>query len=150
MTTRAAVLLGVVVSVLMLPGVGSAQGTLQIQGTISGVDCGAQTVTLSGPNGVNTITAGPYTAVLVNSTNVPLCALRRYVGAPATAWLIATGNQFTVARIDVAVAAASPPPPPYYPYDGPYYYGYYGPPWPPFWFGIGIVLGPGDHRWHHW
>ncbi len=111
---------------------------------ISSVDCRAQTLTLSGSGGQNTLTVGPYTAVLLNSANVPLCALRRYIGVPATAWLIANGNQFMVTRIDVAVAAAvpPPPPPPYYPYYGPYHYG------PPFWFGIGIVFGPGYR--HHW
>jgi hypothetical protein len=147
MRARAVVLLGVVVSVLMLPGIGSAQGPLQLQGTIQGVDCRAQTVTLGGPGGVNTLTVGPYTAVLINASSVPLCALRRYIGVPATAWLIASGSQFAVTRIDVAVGAVSPPPP-YYSYYGPYYpYGpyYYGPPW----FSIGIIFGPGFYHHHH-
>jgi hypothetical protein len=146
MNIRAVVLVGVVTAALMLAGsgIGAAQGSIQLQGTIQRVDCGAQTVTLRGPGGVNTIATGPYTAVLINSTTVPLCTLRRYIGVPATAWLVANGNQFTATRIDVAVAATPPPPPPpYYPYPyyGPYYYG------PPFWFGIGIVFGPGFH--HH-
>jgi hypothetical protein len=148
MRIRVVMLLGAIVSVLMLPGIGSAQGPLELQGTIQVVNCRAQAVTLGGPGTVNTLTVGPYTAVLINSASVPMCALRRYIGVPATAWLIASGNQFTVTRIDVAVGAASPPPPAYYSYYGPYYpyYGpyYYGPPW----FGIGIVFGPGFH--HHW
>jgi len=134
MRTVTALVLGALLATLAVPGVGDAQNSVQISGVIQSVDCGAQTVVLGGPAGPNTVVAGPYTAVLVNSVSIPLCALRQYVGMSATAWLIASGNQLTATRIDVAVAAVAPPPP----YDA--YYPYYG---PPFWLGIGIVLGPG-------
>jgi hypothetical protein len=133
--------LGVLLATLGVSGLGYAQNSVQVSGVIQQVDCRAQTVTLSGPAGLNTIVAGPYTAVLVNATAVPFCSLQQYIGAPATAWLMASGNEFAATRIDVVVATTSPPPPPVY-------YPYYG---PPFWFGIGIVIGPGFHGpgFHH-
>ncbi len=108
-----ALLLGMLLPLLGWSGVGQAQSSVQVQGTIQAVDCQAQTVVLSGPGTSNTVSAAPYTAVLVNSTSVPFCALQQYIGAPATAWLLASGNEFTVTRIDVIgpAAAAYPAPP---------------------------------------
>jgi hypothetical protein len=110
-----AVLLGVLLPLLGLAGVGQAQSSVQIQGTIEAVDCQSQTIVLTGPGTSNTVVTAPYTAVLVNSTSVPLCSLQQYVGQPATAWLLATGNEFVATRIDVAVATAVVPPPPVIP-----------------------------------
>jgi hypothetical protein len=95
---------------LGLAGVGQAQTSLQVQGTIQGVDCQAQTVVLAGPTGSNTIAVTPYTAVLVNSTSVPFCTLQQYIGAPATAVLMASGNEFEATRIDIVGRAVIPPP----------------------------------------
>ncbi len=96
-------------AVLGLPGTGQAQSSVQLQGTIQAVDCQAQTVLLSTPGSSNTIAVAPYTAVLVNSTSVPFCTLVQYVGAPASAWLVASGSEFVATRIDVVGRAAVAP-----------------------------------------
>ena len=108
-----AVLIGVLLPFLGLAGVGQAQSAIQVQGTIQSVDCQNGTVELNGPTGSNTLAATDYTAVLVNSTSVPFCTLQQYVGAPATVWLVASGSEFEVTRIDVLgpAAVAYPPAP---------------------------------------
>jgi hypothetical protein len=103
-----AILAGIVL-LLALPGSGQAQTSVEVEGTIQAVDCAAQSVVLSSPGGSNVVNVGPYTAVLVNSTGVSLCALRSYIGAYATAWLIAGENTFTATRIDVYASAAPQP-----------------------------------------
>lgn len=140
-----ALLLGMALPVVGLSGIAQAQSSLQIQGTVQAVDCTAQTINLSSPGTSNTVAAAPHTAVLVNSTSVPLCSLQQYLGAPATVWLIATGNKFVATRIDVHVAAAPVPAVPaptyssfngYAPSVGYYpYYPYYRPV-------FGIVVAP--------
>jgi len=113
MRQSVALLLGVLVSLLGFAGVGQAQSSMQVQGTIEDVDCQAQTVTVSGPDGSNTIALAPYTTVLVDSVSTPPCDLARYVGAPVSMWLVADGDAFAATRIDVAsqpVAAPAPPP----------------------------------------
>ena len=107
------VLVGVLLPFLGVAGVGQAQSAIQVQGTIQSVDCQSGTVVLSSPPGSNTMAAADYTTVLVNSASVPFCTLQQYVGAPATAWLVASGNEFEVTRIDVvgSVAVANPPAP---------------------------------------
>ncbi len=112
MRKAAALLLGTLLPFSGLSGIGHAQSSVQIQGTIQAVDCQAQTVVLSGPSASNTIAAGPYTAVLVNSTSVPFCSLQQYLGASATAWLLASGNEFVATRIDVVAQVYVAPPPP--------------------------------------
>ncbi len=104
MRSIAVMILGVLLATLGVPGLGYAQDSVQVSGVIQQVDCRAQTVTLSGPAGLKTIVAGPYTAVLVNATAVTFCSLQQYIGASATAWL-ASGNEFAATRIDVVVAA---------------------------------------------
>ena len=106
-----AVVLGVLLPLLGFAGAGQAQSAIQVQGTIQAVDCAAGTVVLSAPIGSNTISAADYTAVLVNSTSVPFCSLQEYIGAPATAWLIANGDQFSVTQIDVTGPIAAVPAP---------------------------------------
>jgi hypothetical protein len=105
-----AIAVGVLMPFLGLSGMGSAQQAVQVEGVIEAVDCQADTVVLGGPTGANTVAAAAYTAVLINSTSVPFCTLQNYVGAPATAWLVATGSQFTATRIDVTGPAAAPAP----------------------------------------
>ncbi len=107
MRKATALLLGTLLALLGLSGTGQAQSSVQVQGTIQAVDCQAQTVALSSPGSSNTIAAAPYTAVLVNSTSVPFCVLERYIGASATAWLLASGNEFVATRIDVIGQAAA-------------------------------------------
>ena len=104
-----ALALGVLVPLLGLAGVGSAQSTVQVQGTIQGVDCQAQTVVVATPDGTNTIAVAPYTAVLIDSRAVSLCDLQQYVGSQATIWLVASGNQFIATRIDTTAQAAAAP-----------------------------------------
>ena len=108
-----AVLIGVLLPFLGVAEVGQAQSAIQVQGTIQSVDCQSGTIVLSGPTGPNTMAAADFTTVLVNSTSVPFCTLQQYVGAPATAWLVASGNEFEVTRIDVVgpAAVAYPPAP---------------------------------------
>ena len=108
-----AVLIGLLLPFLGVAEVGQAQSAIQVQGTIQSVDCQSGTVVLSGPTGLNTMAAADFTTVLVNSTSVPFCTLQQYVGAPATAWLVAGGNEFEVTRIDVVgpAAVAYPPAP---------------------------------------
>jgi hypothetical protein len=112
MRRTTALLLGTLLPLLGWSGVGDAQSSVQVQGTIQAVDCQAQTIVLVGPDTSNTIAAAPYTVVLVNSTSIPLCALQQYVGAPATVWLLASGNEFTATRIDVVAQAVGAPLPP--------------------------------------
>ncbi len=106
-----AVALGVLVPLLGWAGVGQAQSSVQVQGTVEAVDCQAQTVVLGSGGTSNTVAVAPYTAVLVNATSVPLCTLQQYVGAPATAWLLASGNEFVATRIDVTGQPVAAPPP---------------------------------------
>lgn len=137
-----ALLLGVFLPVAGLAGIARAQSSIQIEGTVRAVDCTAQTIILGSPGTSNPVVAAPYTAVLVNSTSVPLCSVQQYIGAPATAWLVATDNKFVATRIDVHVAAAPVPAAPaptyspsmgyapsvgYYPYYPYYGYPYYRP-----------------------
>jgi len=105
-----ALALGMVLPVLGLADAGLAQPAVSVQGVIQSVDCQSQTVVLSGGGGSNALGASEATAVLVNSTSVPFCALGQYVGDPATAWLLPSGSEFQVTRIDVAAPVAAPPP----------------------------------------
>ncbi|HEX9245502.1 MAG TPA: hypothetical protein VGA35_05015 [bacterium] len=105
-----ALALGMLLPILGLAEVGLAQSAVNVQGVIQSVDCQSQTVVLSGGSGSNTLAASEATAVLVNSTSVPFCALGQYVGDPATAWLLPSGTEFQVTRIDVAGPAAAAPP----------------------------------------
>jgi hypothetical protein len=104
-----ALALGVLVSLLGLAGVGSAQSTVQVQGTIQGVDCQSGTVVVATSDSTNTIAVAPYTAILVDSRAVPLCDLQQYVGSPATIWVVADGNQIVATRIDTTAQAAVAP-----------------------------------------
>ncbi|HYM90907.1 MAG TPA: hypothetical protein VEW91_04655 [bacterium] len=114
MRKATALLLGALLPLLGLAGVGQAQSSVQIQGSIQAVDCEARTIVLSSAGGSNTVAAADYTPVLVNSASVPFCTLQQYFGAPATAWLVASNSQFVAVRIDITgqPAGAYPPPAP--------------------------------------
>ncbi|HET7265183.1 MAG TPA: hypothetical protein VFL28_10980 [bacterium] len=109
MRKSVALVLGVLVPLLGLAGVGSAQSTVQVQGTIQAVDCQAQTLVVATPTSTNTIAVVPYTAVLVDSRAVSLCDLQQYVGSPATIWLVPSGNEFIATRIDTTAQASVAP-----------------------------------------
>jgi hypothetical protein len=114
MRSVVAIALGLLVPFLGLAGVGEAQSTIEVQGTIQAVDCDAQTITVNNGGSVNTIAVTPGTAISIDSANVPLCSLQQYIGAPITVWLAANGNDFAAVQIEVSGAAygpASPPPP---------------------------------------
>jgi len=104
-----ALALGVLVPLLGLAGVGSAQSTVQVQGTIQAVDCQQGTVVVATPDSVNTIAVAPNTAVLVDSQAISLCDLQQYVGSQATVWLVPSGNEFVATRIDTTAQAGVAP-----------------------------------------
>jgi hypothetical protein len=108
-----AVLLGMFLPVLGLATAGLAQSAVSIQGTIQAVDCQNGTVVLDGANGSNTLTATGATAVVVNSASASFCTLAQYEGDQATAWVVPSGNEFQVTRLDVVgpvTATAQPAP----------------------------------------
>jgi len=107
MRKAVALLLGILVPVLGLAGAGLAQSAVSVQGVIQAVDCQTGSLVLQGAAGSNTISVNAATAVLVNSTSVPFCVLQQYVGTSATAWLIPSGNELQVTRVDVAAPAAA-------------------------------------------
>jgi len=111
MRSAVALMLGVLLPLLGFAGVGQAQSSIEVQGTLQTVDCNAQTITLGTSSGTNTITVAPYTAILINSSAVPLCALQQYIGVPVTVWLVASGSDFVATRVDVSAVAYTPPPP---------------------------------------
>ena len=123
-----AVLIGVLVALLGLSDVGRAQppASVQVQGTIRAVDCYAQTVTLDTGGGTGVYRAAGAATIRINSSTVPLCALQQYLGASATVWLTAAGNELLITRIDAVGQAAAPPPP-----AGPYAPGPYDPAYAP-------------------
>ena len=95
-----AVALGVLVPLLGLAGVGSAQSTVPIEGVIQAVDCQGGTLDLATPDNVDTIAVAPFTAVFVESQTVSLCDLQPYVGSAATIWVVPNGNEFVATRIE--------------------------------------------------
>lgn len=119
-----AVLLGVLLTLLSLSDIGQAQSraSVQVQGTIRAVDCNAQTVTLDTGSGTNVYRTVGAATFYVNSTGTSLCALQQVVGAPATVWLTALGNELLITRLDVAAQTYTPPPAPApAPYPAPTY-----------------------------
>ena len=112
MRTGIAILLTVLVPLLGIPAVGQAQSTVQVQGVLQSVDCENGTVTIDTGNGVNTIDVAPYGTILLGSSSIPLCSLDEYTGATINAWLVANGDAFEVARLDVVSQAPAPPPAP--------------------------------------
>jgi hypothetical protein len=108
MRRAVAVLLGMLLPILGLADAGLAQPAVQLQGTIQSVDCQNQTVALAAAGGSNVVAATDSTVVLVNSTSVPFCTLQRYVGAAATAWVLPSGSDLQVTRIDVVGPSAEP------------------------------------------
>jgi len=117
MRQATALMLGMLLPLLGLSGIGNAQSTIQLQGTIQEVDCQAQTVVVSSAGGTNLVPVTAYTPVSVNSIGIPFCALQQYIGAPATVWLAASGNELVATRIDVVGPAAVVPPPPVVPVE---------------------------------
>ena len=112
MRTGIAIVLSMLLPLLGLPAIGQAQSTVQVQGVLQSVDCVNGTITIDTDSGSSTVEVAPYGTVLVDSTSTPLCSLDTYTGAQVNAWLVANGDTFEVARLDVVGQAAPPPPPP--------------------------------------
>jgi len=108
MVVRRALALGiaVLISSLGLATSGDAQSgptesIVETQTTVQAVDCDAQQITLAGA-GVSSVAQSTLgTVIRVNGDVTPLCALSSYVGAPATAWVMARGGQVVLVRLDV-------------------------------------------------
>jgi uncharacterized membrane protein YgcG len=172
MTKLLVLSIGAVLAVLAPAYAVQAQSVLQVDGTVQGVDCAGNTLTLAAADGTHTFLASAATSVHVDSTASSVCALSQYIGSHAHVWLTASENQLLAGRVDVMSApqvsggvAINVVPGPYYPEPcyGPAY-GPYGPypdcgpyydPYAPFGFGIDIgpgYYGPGyydrDHRGH--
>lgn len=132
-------------TVLGVSSIGSAQAVITVQGALQGVDCQANAVALTMPDGVHVLAVTRYTAAFIDSTPVSLCTLAQYVGSNATVSLTASESQFVAGQIVVhTVPQPAPPAPaagyaaPSYPYApsyaAPYCYApypgpYYGPPY---------------------
>jgi hypothetical protein len=146
MTKLVAMALGMFLAILIMPGIGWAQGTtFVVQGTIQAVDCQTNTLTLNAADGSHVFPAAPNTAVFVDSASASFCTLQQYVGSKATVWVTANGNQLIAGRVDVTIAIVPGVPEPFPSYwdYGPYYGPYlYGP-------NLGIIVGPGIHGGFH-
>jgi hypothetical protein len=112
-----AVLVTVLLVILGLAGTGQAQSGIQVQGTIQSVDCQSGTIVLNGPEGSNTVYVSDNTVVVVNSANIAFCSLASYLGQPAIAYLVASGNQFVATQISVTGSATVQPSAPVAPVD---------------------------------
>ncbi len=108
-----AIITMVLLGSLGLVGIGNAQTqSVQIQGTIQAVDCQTQQLTLNTAGGPTTLQVTNQTAIYANGAPASLCALQSVVGAPATALVAPSDNQFVLGRVDVgaSVAPAQPAP----------------------------------------
>ena len=105
-----AVALSVILPVLGLSGVASAQSAMNIQGTIDTVNCQDATMVVDTPNGPQTFPASDNAFTNVGAANLPFCSLEGYVGAPATVWLAPdSDNQLVVTEITVTGPVATAP-----------------------------------------
>ena len=106
-----AVLAMVTVVCLGFAGAGSAQTTgLQVQGTLAAVNCRTGELTLNTSGGATTVQATNQSAVYLNGSPIALCSLASYRGAPATAVIVPSDNEFVLGRLDVTAQAAAPAP----------------------------------------
>jgi hypothetical protein len=99
-------------TIMLTPIAGRAQTVTAVEATMRGVDCHAQTLTLSIADGPSVFSVTPHTAAFVNSVPVGMCTLRQYVGDPATVWLTASGPRSIVQRIYVSVGTGPAGPEP--------------------------------------
>jgi len=72
-----AITLGMVVAILVVPGIVQAQNVIAVQGTIQAVDCQANTLTLNAADGSHAFPIVSSTAVFVNSATSNFCTLQR-------------------------------------------------------------------------
>lgn len=101
----------VLIASLGLAGSGEAQSgpsdsIIQTQATVQAVDCDGQQVTLSSAGATSTAQSTLGSVVHVNGAAAPFCSLSSYIGAPATAWVMARGGQIVLVRLDVTSTVA--------------------------------------------
>jgi len=112
LTGVVAVVTMVMVACLGFAGVGNAQTTgLQIQGTLAGVDCQSQQLTLNTSGGSTTVQSTNQSALYLNGSPIALCSLASYTGAAATATVVPSDSQFVLGQINVTAQAATQPAP---------------------------------------
>ncbi|HKV43121.1 MAG TPA: hypothetical protein VJT32_00365 [bacterium] len=100
-----AMTLGILTATLTMAGVGQAQSTPAIQGTIQAVDCQTNALVMDAADGTHVVPAGPYTTAFVDSAPVSFCTLRQYVGDNAAVTVAPGANQLVAERVDVYTAA---------------------------------------------
>jgi hypothetical protein len=108
-----ALALGVLIALLGWPDAGRAQApqSIRFAATILAVDCNAMTVTLDTGAGRGVYRAAGAATFYANEAGLALCGLQQYVGAPASVWLTASGNELLITRLDVGAPGVAPPPP---------------------------------------
>ena len=109
MKTLVAIALSLALPFAGLTGTASAQSAVEIHGGIAAVDCQTQTVVVNTVDGQQMYAAAGDAYAEVDSTDLPLCGLEGYVGAPATVWLMASGNRLVVTAVDVTGPVAVAP-----------------------------------------
>jgi hypothetical protein len=82
--------------------------TVKFQAVVRAVDCEQQQLTLAGPGAVAVVQSTLGTVIQVDGAPTPLCGLSTFVGAHATAWVIARAGQIVLTRLEV-VSAGEPP-----------------------------------------
>ncbi|HLN13356.1 MAG TPA: hypothetical protein VK587_09200 [bacterium] len=104
-----AIALSLMLPLLGLNGVASAQSTVAVRGTIATVDCQSGTVVVNTASGQQRFDASNDSYASVDATNLPFCSLEGYVGAPATVWLTASGDQLLATAVNVTGPVAVAP-----------------------------------------
>ena len=107
---------GILMVTLSVAGIGQAQNSLPMSGTIEAVHCQTSVLVINGLSGIESgielFSAAPNATVFINSVPASFCTLSQYVGSYAIASATAEGGLRTVGRVDVLI----PPPPFYNPY----------------------------------
>src|SRR5215469_5207638 len=98
-----ALALGLLIALLGWPEVGRAQApqSVRFQATIRAVDCNASTVALDTGARVGVYRAAGAATFYVNGAGVSLCHLQQYLGAPASVWVTALGNELLITQIEI-------------------------------------------------
>jgi len=107
-----ALALGLLIALLGWPEVGRAQApqSVRFQATIRAVDCNASTVALDTGARVGVYRAAGAATFYVNGAGVSLCHLQQYLGAPASVWVTALGNELLITQIEIGGPAEIAPP----------------------------------------
>jgi hypothetical protein len=103
---------GILMVTLSVAGIGQAQSSLPMSGTIEAVHCQTSVLAINGQSGIELFSLAPNATVFINSVPASFCSLSQYVGSCAIASATAEGGLRTVGRVDVLI----PPPAFYNPY----------------------------------